>query len=59
MSNLIIGKALTYALSNAIKRQEEINSTLSRSNPEDHTIILLDEQTELLEQMLSLCKRVY
>jgi hypothetical protein len=59
MSNTIIGKTLTYALEDAVERQKEINNTLTNSNPKDHTTILLNEQTELLEQLLMLCKRVY
>jgi hypothetical protein len=55
----LIGETITYALEEAVEKQEKINQILSKSNLEDQATILLREQTELLEQMLSLCKRVY
>jgi ABC-type uncharacterized transport system ATPase subunit len=55
----LIGETITYALEEAVEKQEKLNQILSKSNLEDQATILLTEQTELLEQMLSLCKRVY
>jgi hypothetical protein len=55
----LIGETITYALEEAVEKQEKLNQILSNSNVEDQATILLREQTELLEQMLSLCKRVY
>jgi len=55
----LIGETITYALEEAVEKQGKLNQALSKSNIEDQTTILLEEQTELLEQMLSLCKRVY
>ena len=55
----LIGETITYALEDACKKQEKLNQALSKSNLEDQTTILLEEQTELPEQLLSLCKRVY
>jgi hypothetical protein len=46
-------------LEEAVEKQGKLNQALSKSNLEDQTTILLEEQTELLEQMLSLCKQVY
>jgi hypothetical protein len=55
----LIGETITYALEEAVEKQEKLNQILSESSLEDQATILLREQTELLEQMLSLCKRVY
>jgi hypothetical protein len=55
----LIGETITYALEEALEGQKKLNQALSKSSLEDQTTILLKEQTELLEQMLSLCKRVY
>lgn len=54
----LIGETITYALEEAVEKQGTLNQALSKSNLEDQTI-LLEEQTELLNRMLSLCKRVY
>jgi hypothetical protein len=53
----IIGETLIYTLEDAIKRQEKLNQTLF--NSESETTSLLKEQTELLEQLLSLCRRAF
>ena len=50
----IIGETLIYTLEDAIKRQEKLNQRLS--NSENETTSLLKEQTELLEQLLYLCR---
>ncbi len=55
----IIGQSIIYALEEAINRQEQINQTLLNSNLYDQTKTMLNEQTKLLIEMLSLCKRVY
>jgi hypothetical protein len=55
----LIGETFTYAIEEAVYKQGKLNQILSKSNHEDHTTILLNEQTELLDQILSLCKRVY
>jgi hypothetical protein len=55
----LIGETITYALEEAVEKQGKLNQILSESSLEDQATILLREQTELLEQMLSLCKRVY
>ncbi len=55
----IIGQSIIYALEEAINRQEQINQTLLNSNLDDQTKTMLNEQTKLLIEMLSLCKRVY
>ena len=55
----LIGETITYALEEALEGQKKLNQALSKSSLEDQTRILLKEQTELLEQMLTLCKRVY
>lgn len=53
----IIGETLIYTLEDAINRQEKLNQTLP--NSENETISLLKKQTELLEQLLYLCRRVF
>jgi hypothetical protein len=55
----IIGQSIIYALEEAINRQEQINQTLLNSNLDDQTKTMLNEQTKLLLEMLSLCNRVY
>ena len=55
----IIGQSIIYALEEAINRQEQINQSLLNSNLDDQTKTMLNEQTKLLIEMLSLCKRVY
>jgi hypothetical protein len=55
----LIGETITYALEEALEGQKKLNQALSKSSLEDQTTIILKQQTELLEQMLSLCKRVY
>jgi hypothetical protein len=55
----IIGHTFIYALEDAIKRQEQINLILLKSNQDDQTASMLKEQSELLLDMLTLCKRVY
>jgi hypothetical protein len=55
----IIGQSIIYALEEAINRQEQINQTLLNSNLDDQTKTMLNEQTKLLLEMLSLCDRVY
>jgi hypothetical protein len=57
--NTIIGQTMIYALEEAINRQEQINQTLLNSNLDDQTKTMLNEQTKLLLEMLSLCNRVY
>jgi hypothetical protein len=55
----IIGQTIIFALEEAINRQKQINQTLLNSNLDDQTKTMLNEQTKLLIEMLSLCKRVY
>ena len=55
--SMIIGETLIYTLEDAIERQVKLNQTLS--NSENDTTSLLKEQIELLEQLLSLCRRVF
>jgi hypothetical protein len=55
----IIGQTIIYALEEAINRQEQINQTLLNSNLDDQTKTMLNEQTKLLLEMISLCNRVY
>jgi hypothetical protein len=55
----IIGQTIIYALEDAIKRQEKINQTLLKSNLDEQTTYMVNEQTKLLLNMLSLCKRVH
>ncbi|WP_293756733.1 hypothetical protein [uncultured Paraglaciecola sp.] len=55
----IIGQTIIFALEEAINRQKQINQTLLNSNLYDQTKTMLNEQTKLLIEMLSLCKRVY
>jgi hypothetical protein len=57
--NSIIGQTIIYALEDAIKRQEQINKSLFKSNLDAQTTSLVNEQTKLLLDTLSLCKRVY
>ena len=54
----IIGQSIIYALEEAINRQEQINQTLLNSNLDDQTKTMLNNQTKLPLEMLSLCKRV-
>jgi hypothetical protein len=44
MSNSIVGKSISYALEDAVKRQEEINNALAKSNQEDETINLVQRE---------------
>jgi hypothetical protein len=55
---IIIGQTIIYALEEAINRQEQINQTLLNSNLDDQTKTMLNNQTKLPLEMLSLCKRV-
>jgi hypothetical protein len=55
----IIGQTIIFALEEAINRQKQINQTLLKSSLDDQTKTMLNEQTKLLIEMLSLCKRVY
>jgi hypothetical protein len=55
----IIGQTIIFALEEAINRQKKINQTLLNSSLDDQTKTMLNEQTKLLIEMLSLCKRVY
>jgi hypothetical protein len=55
----IIGQSIIYALEEAINRQEQINQSLLNSNLDDQTKTMLNEQTKLLLEMLSLCNRGY
>jgi hypothetical protein len=55
----IIGQTIIFALEEAINRQKQINQTLLNSSLDDQTKTMLNEQTKLLIEMLSLCKRVY
>jgi hypothetical protein len=55
----IIGQTIIFAVEQAINRQERINQTLLKSNSDDQTKAMLNEQTKHLLEMLSLCKRVY
>jgi hypothetical protein len=55
----IIGQTIIFALEEAINRQKQINQTLLNSNLDDQTKTMLNEQTKLRIEMLSLCKRVY
>jgi hypothetical protein len=55
----IIGQTIIFALEEAINRQKQIYQTLLNSNLYDQTKTMLNEQTKLLIEMLSLCKRVY
>ncbi|MFT4804924.1 MAG: hypothetical protein ACI9YE_002139 [Psychroserpens sp.] len=55
----IIGQTIIYALEDAIKRQEKINQTLLKSNLDEQTTYMVNEQSKLLLNMLSLCKRVH
>jgi hypothetical protein len=55
----LIGETITYALEHACQKQEKLNQTMKNSNPEDEIICQLREQTELLNQLLKLYKRVY
>jgi hypothetical protein len=55
----IIGQTIIFALEEAINRQKQINQTLLNSNLYDQTKTMLNEQTKLLIEKLSLCKRVY
>jgi hypothetical protein len=55
----IMGQTIIYALEEAVNRQEQINQILLNSNLDDQTKTMLNKQTKLLLEMLSLCKRVY
>ena len=55
----IIGQTITYALEDAIKRQEQINQIVLRTSSDDQIKMMLNEQAELLLKMLTLCERVY
>jgi hypothetical protein len=55
----IIGQSIIYALGEAINRQEQINQTLLNSNLDEQTKTMLNKQTKLLLEILSLCKRGY
>jgi hypothetical protein len=52
----IIGQLIIYALEETINRQEQINQTLLNSNLYDQTKTMLNEQTKLLLEMLSLMR---
>jgi hypothetical protein len=53
----IIGQTIIYALKEATNSQEQINQTLLNSNLDDQTKTMLNKQTKLLLEMLSLFKR--
>jgi hypothetical protein len=55
----IMGQTIIYALEEAVNRQEQINQILLNSNLDAQTKTMLNKQTKLLLEMLSLCKRVY
>ncbi len=55
----IMGQTIIYALEEAVNRQEQINQILLNSNLDVQTKTMLNEQTKLLIEKLSLCKRVY
>jgi hypothetical protein len=55
----IMGQTIIYALEEAVNRQEQINQILLNSNLDVQTKTMLNKQTKLLLEMLSLCKRVY
>jgi hypothetical protein len=55
----IMGQTIIYALEEVVNRQEQINQILLNSNLDDQTKTMLNKQTKLLLEMLSLCKRVY
>lgn len=59
LMSTIIGQTIIYALEDAIKRQEKINQTLLKSNLDEQTTYMVNEQSKLLLNMLSLCKRVH
>jgi hypothetical protein len=50
----IIGQTIIFALEEVINRQKQINQTLLNSNLDDQTKTILNEQTKLLIEMLSL-----
>jgi hypothetical protein len=54
-----MGQTIIYALEEAVNRQEQINQILLNSNLDAQTKTMLNKQTKLLLEMLSLCKRVY
>jgi hypothetical protein len=55
----IISQTIIYALGEAINRQEQTNQTLLNSNLDEQTKTMLNKQTKLLLEILSLCKRGY
>jgi hypothetical protein len=55
----IMSQTIIYSLEEAVNRQEQINQILLNSNLDAQTKTMLNKQTKLLLEMLSLCKRVY